>query len=366
MTLTVRPGILDIAAYVPGEHDLPGSGPIYKMSSNESALGASPRAMEAYAKGAMELHRYPDGASLALRTALAAQVGGKPEEIICGTGSDDILVLVTRAYAGPGDEVLYSRHGFLIYPIAAQSVGATPVAAPEKNLTTDVDALLAAVTPRTKVCFVANPNNPTGSYIPATEMKRLRDGLPDHVLLVIDAAYMEYVDRPDYSNGAELVKNHDNVIMSCTFSKIYGLAALRLGWAYGPRSVMDVLHRIRGVFNVPAPAQLAGIAALNDRDHVAKSKAHNDRWLPWFENEMRGLGLDPRPSVGNFSLVRFPTDPKLNADAAERFLKSRRILVRKMGAYGLPDYLRVTIAEEAAVKACAAALSDFVQGAATQ
>jgi histidinol-phosphate aminotransferase len=197
-------------------------------------------------------------------------------------------------------------------------------------------------------------------------MKRLRDGLPENVLLVIDAAYAEYVDKPDYSNGAELVKTHDNVIMSCTFSKIYGLAALRLGWAYGPRSVMDVLHRIRGVFNVPAPAQLAGIAALNDRDHVAKSKAHNDRWLPWFENEMRGLGLDPKPSVGNFCLVRFPTDPKLNADAAERFLKSRRILVRKMGAYGLPDYLRVTIAEEAAVKACAAALGDFVQGAATQ
>lgn len=366
MTLTVRPGILDIAAYVPGEHDLPGSGPIYKMSSNESALGASRLAMEAYAKGAMEMHRYPDGASMALRTALAAQVGGKPEEIICGTGSDDILVLLTRAYAGPGDEVLYSRHGFLIYPIAAQSVGAIPVAAPEKNLTTDVDALLAAVTPKTRICFVANPNNPTGSYIPAAEMKRLRDGLPENVLLVIDAAYAEYVDKPDYSNGAELVKTHDNVLMSCTFSKIYGLAALRLGWAYGNKSIMDVLHRIRGVFNVPAPAQLAGIAGLADTDHVARSKAHNDYWLPWFVNEVKRIGLHPYPSVGNFLLVRFPSDPKLNADAAEKFLKSRRILVRKMGAYGLPDCLRITIAEEAAVKACAIALGDFVQAAATQ
>ena len=366
MSLTVRPGILDIAAYVPGEHDLPGSGPIYKMSSNESALGASQHAMDAYAKGAQEMHRYPDGASMALRSALAAQVGGKPEEIICGTGSDDILVLVSRAYAGPGDEVLYSRHGFLIYPIAAQSVGATPVAAPEKNLTTDVDALLAAVTPKTRICFVANPNNPTGSYIPATEMKRLRDGLPENVLLVIDAAYAEYVDKPDYSNGAELVKAHDNVIMSCTFSKIYGLAALRLGWAYGNKSIMDVLHRIRGVFNVPAPAQAAGIAGLHDTDHVARSKAHNDHWLPWFVGEVKRIGLHPYPSVGNFLLVRFPSDPKLNADAAEKFLKSRRILVRKMGAYGLPDCLRITIAEEAAVKACATALNDFVQGAATQ
>ncbi|WP_303977190.1 histidinol-phosphate transaminase [Dongia mobilis] len=366
MTLTVRPGILDIAAYVPGEHDLPGSGPIYKMSSNESALGASRLAMDAYAKGAAELHRYPDGGCHALRSALAQEVGGKAEEIICGTGSDDILVLITRAYAGPGDEVLYSRHGFLIYPIAAQSVGATPVTAPEKDLTTDVDALLAAVTPKTKICFVANPNNPTGSYIPASEMKRLRDGLPDNVLLVIDAAYAEYVDKPDYTDGAELVKQHDNVIMSRTFSKIYGLAALRLGWAYGPNSVMDVLNRIRGVFNVAAPAQIAGIAGLADSDHVKRSKAHNDYWLPWFVSEVKRIGLHPYPSVGNFLLVRFPTDPKLNADAAEKFLKSRRILVRKMGAYGLPDCLRITIAEEAAVKACATALNDFVQGAATQ
>jgi histidinol-phosphate aminotransferase len=366
MSLIVRPGILDIAPYVPGEHDLPGAGPIYKMSSNESALGASRLAMDAYAKGAGELHRYPDGASHHLRSALAREVGGAADEIICGTGSDDVLMLITRAYAGPGDEVLYSRHGFLIYPIAAQSVGATPVTAPEKNLTTDVDALLAAVTPKTRICFVANPNNPTGSYIPATEMKRLRDGLPADVLLVIDAAYAEYVDKPDYTDGAELVSAYDNVIMSRTFSKIYGLAALRLGWAYGPKSVMDVLHRIRGVFNVAAPAQLAGISGLADKEHVRRSKAHNDYWLPWFESQMHRLGLHTYPSVANFVLVRFPSDPKLNADAAERFLKSRRVLVRKMGAYGLPDCLRITIAEEEAVKACAAALGAFIQGAATQ
>lgn len=366
MSLIVRPGILDIAPYVPGEHDLPGSGPIYKMSSNESALGPSRLAMEAYTKGASELHRYPDGTSHVLREALARQVGGAADEIICGGGSDDLLVLITRAYAGLGDEVLYSRHGFMVYPIAAQSVGATPVAAPEKNLTSDVDALLAAVTPRTRICFLANPNNPTGSYISSAEVARLRKGLPDNVLLVIDAAYAEYVDKPDYTDGAELVKAHDNVIMSRTFSKIYGLAGVRLGWAYGQKSIMDVLNRIRGPFNVPLPAQLAGIAALGDRDHVMRSKAHNDYWLPWFENELRGIGLKPCPSVGNFSLVQFPRDPKLNADAAERYLKSRRILPRKMGGYGLSDYLRITIAEEPAVRACATALAEFVQGAATQ
>ena len=366
MSLAVRPGIMDIAAYVPGEHDLPGSGPIYKMSSNESALGASQAAMAAYAKGAAELHRYPDGASHGLRAALAKEVGGRPDEIICGTGSDDILVLLTRAYAGPGDEVLYSRHGFLIYPIAAQSVGAEPVTAPEKDLTTDVDALLAKVSAKTKICFVANPNNPTGSYIPASEMRRLREKLLQNVLLVVDAAYAEYVDKPDYTDGSELVKEYDNVVVSRTFSKIYGLAAVRLGWAYGQKSIIEVLQRIRGVFNVGAPAQLAGIAAIADTRHVEQSKAHNDRWMPWFVGQMKALGLHPYPTVTNFVLVRFPSDPKLNADAAEKFLKSRRVLVRKMGAYGLPDCLRITIAEEAAVKACAEALADFVAGAATQ
>src|SRR5260221_9857841 len=234
MSLIVRPGILDIAAYVPGAHHLPGDGPVYKMSSNESAIGSSAAAMAAYAAAASEIHRYPDGAANALRAAIAAGIDADPSQIVCGAGSDDLLQLLTRAYAGPGDEVLYSAHGFLVYPIAAKSVGATPVAAPEKNLTTDVDALLAHVTPRTRICFVANPNNPTGSYIPATELARLRAGLPDNVLLVIHAAYAEYVGKSDYAEGNALVRAHDNVVVSRTFSKIYGLAALRLGWAFFP------------------------------------------------------------------------------------------------------------------------------------
>src|SRR5690606_18068296 len=200
MTLIVRPGILDITAYVPGDHSLPGSGPVHRMASNESALGASPRAIEAYRAGAEELHRYPEGTSKQVREALAREYGIAADQIVCGAGSDDVLQLLTRAYAGPGDEVLYSQHGFLVYPIAAKAVGATPVAAPETDLRTDVDALLRAVTPRTRICFVANPNNPTGSYVTRAELARLRAGLSDNVLLVVDAAYAEYVDLPDYES----------------------------------------------------------------------------------------------------------------------------------------------------------------------
>ena len=366
MSLTVRPGILDIAAYVPGDHSLPGSGPIHRMASNESALGASPLAIAAYRSTADELHRYPEGTSRTVREALGRAYGIAAEQIVCGAGSDEVLQLLVRAYAGPGDEVLYSQHGFLVYPIAAKSVGATPVAAPETDLRTDVDALLKAVTPRTRICFVANPNNPTGSYITKAELARLRAGLPDNVLLVVDAAYAEYVDLPDYDSGLDLVRSHDNVVMTRTFSKIFGLAALRLGWAYCPPAVADVLNRIRGPFNVPAPAQAAGAAAIADTAHTAKAKAHNDYWLPWFAQRMKELGLHTYPSVANFVLVKFPNDPKLNAEAALKFLNARRILPRRVAAYGLPDCLRVTIAEADAVKACAQAIEDFVKGAATQ
>lgn len=366
MSLIVRPGILDIAAYVPGDHSLPGSGPVHRMASNESALGASPLAIEAYRAGAQELHRYPEGTSKQVREALAREYNIAADQIVCGAGSDDVLQLLTRAYAGAGDEVLYSQHGFLVYPIAAKSVGATPVTALEKDLRTDVDALLKAVTPRTRICFVANPNNPTGSYVTKAELARLRAGLPENVLLVIDAAYAEYVGLDDYESGLEMVGKHDNVVMTRTFSKIFGLAALRLGWAYCPPAVADVLNRIRGPFNVPAPAQAAGAAAVADKAHTAKAKAHNDYWLPWFAQRMRELGLHPYPSVANFVLVKFPSDPKLNAEAALKFLNARRILPRRVAAYGLPDCLRVTIAEESAVKACAGALEEFVKGAATQ
>ena len=359
MTLTVRPGILDIAPYVGGEAGLAGQKKVIRLASNETPLGPSPKAVAAYTRLAGELHRYPDGGSVKLREAIGRRFGLDPARLVCGAGSDEIIGLLTRAYAGPGDEVLYSRHGFLMYPIAAKSVGATPVTAPETDLTADVDALLAAVTPKTRILFLANPNNPTGSYLPVDEVARLRRDLRDDILLVIDAAYAEYVSRNDYDAGVGLVDAGDNVVMTRTFSKIYGLAALRLGWGYCPASVADVLNRLRGPFNVAAPGQAAGIAALEDAAHTEAARAHNARWLAWFTEKATDLGLTVAPSVGNFVLLRFPAEAGRDADAAHDFLNRRGIIPRKMAAYGLGDSLRVTIGLEEDMKAVIAALAAF-------
>lgn len=355
MTLTPRPGIMQIAPYVGGESSLPGHNRVIKLASNESPLGPSPRAIEAYKALAAELHRYPDGGATRLREAIAAHHGLDAARIVCGAGSDELISLLVRAYAGPGDEVLYSRHGFLMYAISAQTVGATPVAAPERDLTADVDALLARVTPKTRLLFLANPNNPTGSFLPAAEARRLRERLAPNVLLVIDAAYAEYVSRPDYEAGAALVEAFDNVVMTRTFSKIYGLAALRIGWAYCPAAVADLLNRLRGPFNTGAAAQAAAAAALEDRAHAEKAKAHNDRWLPWFRERCQALGLTAYPSLGNFVLVRFP-----DAEKALAFLNGRGIIPRRMAAYGLADCLRFTIGTAEEMEATAAALAELM------
>lgn len=360
MTLTVRPGILEIAPYVGGEAGLSGHKTVIRLASNENPLGPSPLAVEAYRKLGTELHRYPDGGAVRLRETIGRRFGLDPARLVCGAGSDELISFLMRAYAGPGDEVLYSRHGFLMYPIAARSVGATPVAAPETDLTADVDALLAAVGPRTRIVFLANPNNPTGSYLTVDEVARLRRGLRDDILLVIDAAYAEYVTRNDYEAGVSLVDAGDNTVMIRTFSKIYALAALRLGWAYCPPGVADVLNRVRGPFNVTAAAQAAGIAALEDPAHAEASRAHNARWLAWFTGEAEALGLTVAPSVGNFVLVRFPAGADRDADAAHDFLNGRGIIPRKMGSYGLGDSLRITIGLESDMKAVIAALADFV------
>jgi len=342
--LTPRPGILDIAPYVPGESKAaPGVAETMKLSSNESALGASPKAKAAYAKLVEELHRYPDGAAAELRAALGKHHGLDPARIVCGAGSDELIALLVKAYAGPGDEVLFSQYGFLMYPIAALAHGATPVKAPETDYTANVDALLAKATPRTKMVFLANPNNPTGTFLPAAEVKRLREGLREDIVLVIDAAYAEYVVRNDYTSGAELVDQYGNVVMTRTFSKIYGLAALRLGWAYCPAEVSDVLNRIRGPFNVTAAAQVAGIAALNDVAFTDKARAHNDIWRPWLEAEARKLGFEVVPSVGNFVLIRCGG----RLDAIDAALKAKGVIGRRVAAYGIADGLRITIGTEA-------------------
>lgn len=358
--LTPRPGIMELSPYVVGKHDLDGFDKVVVLSANESPLGPSPRALTAYKQAAEGLNRYPDGGSNDLREALARHHGLEVENIVCGNGSDELIALVTRAYAGPGDEVLFSRHGFAMYPIAAHVAGATPVMAPETNLTADVDAFLDCVTDRTRIVFLANPNNPTGSFLPTDEVARLREKLRDDVLLVIDAAYAEYVTRNDYSAGVDLVRGGGNVLMLRTFSKAFALAGVRLGWSYGPPAVTDVLNRVRNPFNVTVPAQAAGLAALDDIAHLDAARTHNDIWRPKMTAMLEALGLEVAPSEANFLLVRFPSDAAKNADAANAFLVNRGIIPRAVGNYGLPDCLRITVGLEDEVIALVEALKDFL------
>lgn len=354
-----RTGVLDILAYVPGESHVPGGLKPIKLSSNETPLGPSPRAVEAFAATAGSLERYPDGGATALRTAIARAYGLAADRIVCGAGSDELLNLIAHSYLESGDEAIYTEHGFLVYRSAILSAGATPVVAPERSLHADVDAILDRVTSRTKMVFLANPNNPTGTYLTIGEVRRLRSSLPSHVLLVLDAAYCEYVRRNDYEAGLELVATGDNTVMTRTFSKLHGLAALRLGWAYCPAAVADVLNRVRGPFNVSAPAIAAGVAAIEDRQHQEKTIAHNDRWLPWVADELAKLGLESTPSVANFLLVHFKPGAH-SAEAADAFLKSRGIIMRRVGGYGLPNALRMTIGTEEENRMVVAALADFL------
>ncbi len=355
-----RAGVLTIDAYVPGKSAAPAGVKLHKLSSNETPLGASPEAIAAYRAVADKLEFYPDGNSMALREAIAQRYGLDAARIVCGAGSDELLNLITHAYIGPGDEGLYSEFGFLVYKIAILAAGGQPVIAKERDHTTDVDAMLAALTPQTKIVYLANPNNPTGTYIPFEEVKRLHAGLPPHVLLVLDAAYAEYVRRNDYSAGMELVSESDNVVMCRTFSKIHGLAALRIGWAYMPPHVADALNRIRGPFNMNAPAIAAGAAAIKDQAHMDAALAHNDHWLPWLTQEITALGLEVTPSVGNFLLVHFPAKAGKTAKEADAFLSSRGLILRAVGAYGLPHALRLTIGDEEANRLVVATLKEFM------
>jgi histidinol-phosphate aminotransferase len=350
-----------IEAYVPGKSAVSGLAKVYKLSSNETPLGPSPSAVDAFRSVADYLAFYPDGSAARLREAIGHRYGLDAAQIVCGNGSDDLLTLLAHAYLQPGDEGLYTQHGFLVHPIAIRSAGATPVAAAEVGLTADVDELLAKVTARTKLVFLANPNNPTGTYLPFAEVKRLQAGLPADVLLVLDAAYAEYVTRNDYSSGIELVATCENVVMTRTFSKIYGLANLRLGWAYGPAHVVDAVNRIRGPFNVNGAAIEAGIAALADAAHTQKAVAHNDHWLPSLTKRISELGIAVTPSVGNFLLLRFPGGPGA-AKAADAFLSARGFVLRAVASYGLPDCLRLTIGTDEANEGVVAALSAFMKG----
>jgi histidinol-phosphate aminotransferase len=355
-----KPGILDIHAYVPGKSGAK-TAKTYKLSSNESPMGPSPKAVAAYLDAvAQNLALYPDPSAIKLREAIAKRYGLNAANIVCGgTGSDELLQMLAHAYLGVGDEAIYSQYGFLVYPIAIATNGATAVVAPEQNYVADVGEILSRVTSATKIVFLANPNNPTGTYLSYADVRRLHAGLPSTVLLVLDAAYAEYVLANDYNAGVELVENNTNVVMTRTFSKIFGLAGVRIGWAYCPPNIADVLNRIRGPFNVSTPAIAAGTAAMEDVGFIEQAIAHNTKWLAWVSSEVRKLRLEVTPSVGNFILIHFASAEK--AVAADAHLMARGIIVRRVDSYGLPKALRVSIGSEEANHAFMSALSEFMK-----
>lgn len=349
------PQILDITPYKGGQ-SLKNA---HKLSSNENPLGCSPSAHEAILQAAAHTQTYPDGAARALRAAIAEKYGLDADRIVCGAGSDEIFQLLGRAYLQPGDEIIQSEHAFLVYRLVAQTAGAAVIDAPDKNLTADVDAILARLTPNTKMVFLANPNNPTGTYLPFEEIKRLHAGLREDILLILDGAYAEYVRRNDYSAGMELAGQAPNVLMTRTFSKLHGLAAMRLGWAYGPASVIDAINRVRGPFNVSTPAMAAGVAALSDETFMARSVEHNETELRRVTAALEAAGFDVTPSVANFLLLRFGSAEC--AAAADAFLRERRIVIREMTAYGLPDALRLSIGTVAQNDDVIAAFQTFAE-----
>ncbi len=350
-----QPGILDIALYQGGKAHVAGVQNAVKLSSNENPFGPSDKAKEAFGRTVHSLHRYPNTDHASLRAAIADVHGLDPERVICGVGSDEIITFLCQAYAGPKDEVVFTEHGFLMYRISALAVGATPVEVPERERTTDVDAILAACTRKTKIVFIANPNNPTGTMISLAEVERLAAGLPKQALLVLDGAYAEYVDG--YDGGLRLIESRSNVFMTRTFSKIYGLGGLRVGWGYGPRAIVDVLNRIRGPFNLSSTQLETAEAAVRDQDFVEKCRAENARLRHWLSETLSDLGVPSDTSMANFVLARFASDEE--AGACDAFLQEQGLIVRRVSGYKLPHCLRITIGDEAACRRVAHAVAQF-------
>jgi histidinol-phosphate aminotransferase len=338
---TPRPEILRIHPYIAGESTVAGANRTVKLSSNEGAFGVPPGAQAAIHAATEEVFRYPDGGANALRAALGKRWGLDPARIVCGAGSDDLLYQFCLSYGGPGRDIIMSAHGFSIYEIAGIYAGSRVIKVPERNLSTDLDAMLAAVSSATRLVFIANPNNPTGSMVSERDMARFRAALPPEVLLVIDSAYAEYVTRDDYDAGIKLVDATDNTVMTRTFSKMFGLGGMRIGWCYAPPAVVDVLNRVRGPFNVSVAAQAAAIAALAEPGWVEQSRAHNAEWRQRLSDGLTAAGIRVWPSEGNFVLADFVEVAR--ADAADAFLRGRGIIVRKVAGYGLPHCLRITV-----------------------
>ena len=356
-----RPEILTIHPYVAGESELPGANRTVKLSSNEGAFGVPPAAQAAIVKAAAETYRYPDGGADQLRAAIGERWGLDPRRIVCGAGSDDLLYQLCLSYGGPGRDIIMSAHGFSIYYIAGTYAGSRVIKVPERNLTADLDAMLAAVSPETRLVFLANPNNPTGSMLPAGDVARFRAALPPEVLLVLDSAYAEYVTHPGYDAGAKLVDATGNTVMTRTFSKIFGLGGMRIGWCYAPPAVVDVLNRVRSPFNVSVAAQAAAIAALAEPDWVEKGRDHNATYRPRLVAGIEAVGLKVWPSEGNFVLVDLATTEAANA--ADAFLRTSGIIVRKVGGYGLPHCLRVTVGTAEEVGFVIDAFGEFMRQA---
>lgn len=358
---TPKPGILDIAPYVPGKAKVDGVEHPLKLSANENILGSSPLAREAFATAIDHLHMYPEGRSNMLRAAIGEKYGLEPERLLFGCGSDEIFQLINQTFLEPGDNIVQGQYGFGAYAIGARACQAEVRFAPEKDYRIDVDELLKLVDGRTRAVFVANPGNPTGTWVGGAEIRRLHAALPPSVILVLDGAYAEFVDDPGFEDGAAMVREFDNVVMTRTFSKLHGLAALRVGWAYMPEEMAAAVDRIRLPFNVNIPAQLAAVAALGDDDFQARSLALVAQWRPWLAQQLGGLGLEAIPSAANFILVGFPKTPGRTAKEAEAFLASRGIIVRGVTGYGLPDHLRMTIGLEEHNRALVEALADFMK-----
>ena len=363
MPLSPRSGVDRIRPYQPGQNPQGGGGPGIKLSANESALGPSPKALEAYHQAADVIERYPDANAVAVRTAIAERYGLKAEQILMGIGSDELLSVLVRTYAGSGDEVLYPTATFSMYRIYTLSTGADVVQAPDKNYTADVDALHSAVTERTKVVIVANPNNPTGTYLNTSEMDRLRAGLRDDILLIIDAAYAEYVTKPDYDPGITLVEAMDNTAMTRTFSKVHGLASIRLGWCYTDPDIVSVIGRIRSPFNVSSPAQAAGVAAIQDREHEGIVVAHTAKWHGIATQRLSALGLEITGTEGNFVCAGFPDVDGKRAKDADNYLREKNIMTRHMAMFGLSNHLRITIGRDEEMAICLDAVGAFMGGA---
>lgn len=357
-----KPGILDIHAYVPGKAKVEGIAEPIKLSANENALGSSPKAREAYAAAVQNLHMYPDPKANMVRTALAERYGLEPDRLIFGCGSDEVFQVLSQAFLEPGDNIVQGQYGFAAFAIGARACQAEVRMAAEPDYRIDVDEMLKCVDERTRLVFLANPGNPTGTWIPFPEVRRLHEALPPSVVLVLDGAYGEFVADPTFDDGVELARRSSNIVVTHTFSKLHGLAGLRVGWGYAPVGIVEAYERIRAPFNVSIPAQAAAVASLGDEAFQRASVELTEQWRPWLAQQLGGLGLETvGPSAANFVLVGFPKTPGRTAAEAEAFLASRGLLVRGVGGYGLPNHLRMTIGLEANNRALVDALADFMR-----